>query len=263
MADPFHVRFDIDVPVPDARRRFLNRIENRVLKLAEALDKAARANSINVLDPLIIEVETALGESHRKIVSSRTGFREVWREVVNDNFSRCLQAIEGFHQALSEYGQPVVQKLSAAVNETLKQSEVDLGITWHDGFFLKKGAELLDENLVNENLRWLAEPKYQNVLVPFRKGLSHLLEGTKDAQRFGDTVTDMYEAAEAMARIVTGKPSRDLASLREEFVSTLRLPDAYKKLLKEYIDYGCDFRHAVQTGQKRTWPPEYETEAFV
>src|SRR5918995_4054212 len=96
----------------------------------------------------------------------------------------------------------------------------------------KKGAELLDDKLVNESLRWLAEPQYQNVLIPFQKGLSHLLEGTKDSQRYGDAVTEMYEALEALAKIVTGKPTKDLSALRDEFIAVLRLPETHKRILK-------------------------------
>jgi len=51
--------------------------------------------------------------------------------------------------------------------------------------------------------------------------------------------------------------------LREEFISKLKLPDSYKKMLKEYIDYGCDFRHAVESGKLRSWPLPHESEAFV
>lgn len=117
--------------------------------------------------------------------------------------------------------------------------------------------------LVNESLRWLADEKYQNVLVPFQKGLSHLLEGTKDPQRYGDSVTDMYESVEAMAKIVTDKPTKDLSGLREEFIAKLRLPETHKAMLKQYIDYGCEFRHTLETSQKRTWPLEHEAENFV
>lgn len=66
-----------------------------------------------------------------------------------------------------------------------------------------------------------------------------------------------------MVRIVTEKPTRDLSSLREEFIAKLRLPETHKAMLKQYIDYGCDFRHAVQTSQARTWPLEHEAENFV
>jgi len=263
MADPFHIRFNIDLAIEEARRRFVNRVENRVLNIAKALHKAGKANSFNALEALIIEIETALGESHLTDVSGPGVFIAVWRERIDSDFSRCLQAVEGLREGLSSYGANLLQKVDLAVSETLTQSEVDLGVSWQSGIFAKTGAESLDGPLVNQPLLWLANPKYVNVLIPFKKGLSHFLEGGKDSERFGDTVTDMYEAVEAMARITTGKSSKDLSSLREEFVSTLRLPESYKRMLKEYVDYGCDFRHAVEGGQKRGWPLEKEAEAFV
>lgn len=153
--------------------------------------------------------------------------------------------------------------LDDAIVETFAESECNVGVSWANGIFTREGAELLDDKLVNESLRWLADPRYENVLVPFRKGLSHMLEGTKDSQRFGDAVTDMYEALEAIVKIVTNKPTKDLSASREEFVSRLKLPDSQKRMLKEYIDYGCDFRHALELGQKRAWPLEHEAENFV
>src|SRR5262249_19705609 len=153
--------------------------------------------------------------------------------------------------------------LNEAITETLAESEVDVGVSWQDGWFIRKGAALLDGTLVNEPLHWLSEPKYETVLTPFKKGLSHFLEGTKDPQRFGDAITDTYEALEAMAKIVTGKPTKELSALREEFVSTLRLPETHKIMLKQYIDYGCEFRHALESNQKRAWPLEHEAENLV
>lgn len=264
MPDPFHVRFNIDVPIDEARRRFINRIENRVLNLVQALDKAGRSNSFNVLDPLIIEVESALGEPHLTDVSTPGIFIEVWRKRINGDFYRCLIATEKLYEVVSaQFDELGLRKVSAVIIESLAQSETDLGMSWQNGSFSKKGAELLDDKLVNDPLRWLAEPKYETVLIPFKKGLFHLLEGTKDLQRFGDAVTDMYESLEAMAKIVTGKPTKDLSALREEFIATLRLPETHKGMLKQYIDYGCEFRHALEEGQKRAWPLEHEAETFV
>ena len=264
MADPFHVRFKIDVPTEEARRRFINRIENRVLSLIQALDKAGRTNSIDAINPLLVEVESALGEPHLTHAGSPSVFIEVWRERIKGDFSRCLIAVEKLHEIVSaQFDELGARKMTAVITESLAQSETDLGISWQNGFFSKKGAQLLDEKLVNESLVWLADPKYQNVLVPFQKGLSHLLEGTKDSQRFGDSVTDMYEALEAMVKLATGKPTKDLSGLREEFIAKLSLPESHKTILKAYIDYGCDFRHALEPGQKRTWPLEHEAENFV
>jgi len=36
----------------------------------------------------------------------------------------------------------------------------------------------------------------------------------------------------------------DLSANREKFASMLGLPEAYKKMLKEYIDFGCEYRHS-------------------
>lgn len=94
MPDPFHVRFNIDVPIEEARRRFINRIENGVLKLAQVIDGEWRARHVNALDPLIIEVESALGEPHLSHVSSPGVFIGVWRERIHGEFRRCLIAVE-------------------------------------------------------------------------------------------------------------------------------------------------------------------------
>lgn len=104
MPDPFHVRFSIDVPVEEAQRRFINRIENRVRNLADAIHDAARSNSQWVLDPLMIRIETTLGEPHDDYVSSAGSFIVRWRELVDGDISRCLQCVEGFYKGLD--GQP-------------------------------------------------------------------------------------------------------------------------------------------------------------
>jgi hypothetical protein len=265
MPDPFHVRFNIAVPIEEARRRFVNRIANRVRLVASAICYS------DTLDLLLWEIEAKLGEPHsRQIEYGNQGlpsFVERWQELIGDDFLRCLHALEGFYKGLPSgsfaTGYDPVLAVNTAIAETFAESEYDVGVAWENGIFTRKGAEILDEKLVNEPLRWLADPKYQNVLVPFQKGLSHLLEGTKDPQRYGDAVTDMYEALEAIGKMVTGKPARDLSALREELIAKLRLPDTHKAMLKEYIDYGCDFRHAVQTHGTRTWPLEHEAENFV
>jgi hypothetical protein len=262
MAEPFHVRFNIDVPIAEAQRRFVNRIENNVRQAIETVWSDS-GNTGSALTLLLAEVQSTLGEPHRETLVFRSEFMKEWAKVVTGDFLRCLTALEGFHIALRPKWGYIANDLNLAVLKTITQSEVDLGINWQNGIFTKKGAELLDEKLVNELLRWLCDAKYENVLIPFQKGLSHFLEGTKDPQRFGDAVTDMYEALEAMAKIVTGKPTKDLSALREDFIAKLRIPETHKAMLKQYIDYGCDFRHALETSQKRAWPLEHEAENFV
>ena len=43
----------------------------------------------------------------------------------------------------------------------------------------------------------------------------------------------------------------------------IKAPEFYKKVLKEYFDYACDFRHTLKKGEKRKIPAEQELETFV
>ncbi len=258
MPDPFHLRFNIDVPIEETQKRFVNRIGNSVYQVVERMRITGRVD----LSPIMLVVRTFLGEGGLYYINYTSEFIDAWNELVAGQFVRCLQAIEGLYIGLRN-NQGFRNELGQGVTLALSLSEFDLGVSWQDGIFIRKGARNLDDALVNEPLHWLSGPKYQNVLSPFKKGLTHLLTGDKNPERLGDAVTDMYEAMEALAGIVTGRPSNDLASNRELFISKLDLPDPYKVMLKEYIDYGCQFRHALKEVKPRRWPSIRETEAFV
>jgi hypothetical protein len=154
MPDPFHLRFDIQVPIEEARRRFINRIENGVLKLIQVIDEDSRKfRSSNPLDGLMIDVEWALGDPHPTHVSSPGVFIEVWRERINNDFSRCLRAVEKLHEIISAQFPNGSSVVTGIITASIAQAETDIGISWQDRFFSKKGVELLDEKLVNESLR--------------------------------------------------------------------------------------------------------------
>jgi hypothetical protein len=145
----------------------------------------------------------------------------------------------------------------------LSESEVDLGIRWQNGQFVKSGAALLDESLVNDPLHWLRSSGYETVLTPFQKGLSHFLHATKRPELLADVVTDMYESMEALAKIVTGKPDKDLSGNQQLLLSKVKASNEYKHLLRDYIDYANRFRHAVREGQPRPELSPKEVESFV
>jgi len=73
----------------------------------------------------------------------------------------------------------------------------------------------------------------------------------------------MYEAVEALAKVVTGRQGKDLSQNRELFISKVDASDAYKVLLKDYIDYANEFRHAEQEGEPKPVMTEREAESFV
>ncbi len=120
----------------------------------------------------------------------------------------------------------------------------------------------MDEALVNDNLQWLSEPKYVSVLEPFDKGIRYYLKAQTEPENLKSTVTEMYEALEALAKLHLGN-NKDLSGNRDAFVSTLKLSDYYKRLLSGYIEYANDYRHPPKLGEKRVALLPNEVEAFI
>jgi hypothetical protein len=72
----------------------------------------------------------------------------------------------------------------------------------------------------------------------------------------------MYEAVEALAKIETGRDV-DLSANCELFVKSVKASEPYKALLKDYIAYANQFRHAPRNKQPRPALSMKETESFV
>jgi hypothetical protein len=166
------------------------------------------------------------------------------------------------YYALTIGAEKTARAFDRMIRVALLESGVDLDIAWNGEIFIKKGAQLLDETLINDPLHWLREPKYENVLKPFEKGLKHWMEANKDRERYGDVITDMFEALEALAKIVT-KRNNDFSGNREKFASELKLPEQYKRMLKDYDSFANEYRHAATPGKARKYPSERDTEAFM
>ncbi len=254
---PFHQRFNIRVNVDDMHGRFIKRALNMIERSIPALETL----KLDEYKPRYVR------EAFFK-VATKLGVKYSWSKLFSDyaetDFYSCLLALETLYQTyvnqheFKEYA----EKVDYSIQYAISLSETDIGIEWRDGAFWPSGAKLLDEALVNENLKWLADKGYHDVLVPFEKGLRHFLEAQQKPERLGDTVTDVYEAVEALAKLVTGR-DRDLSGNAELFISKLKLSEYYKGMLKDYIDFACDYRHAVKLGEKRRPLLRNEVEAFI
>ena len=250
----FYQRFNIEVGLEEAQERFINRVMSDITSNFGQLGTVTR-------EPWDVEVVRKV--AYRLGISFRDN--DFFSEYIPD-YLACLHAIEALYAAFktSDYyndGSP-----EAVINEIVKSaitaSEVDLEIEWKDGIFSKSGAKLLDESLINANLKWLSSPSYADVLTPFKKGLSHFLEAQKQPEKFSSTITDMYEAMEKMTRI-TNKNNKTLGANAEEFINNLGLSEHYKIMLGAYTKYAHEFRHAVKQGEERKPPLPNEVEAFV
>ncbi|MBI2987418.1 MAG: hypothetical protein HYY45_11685 [Deltaproteobacteria bacterium] len=264
MPEPFYRRFKFELPTEKTQERFINRIANILRNVVRNIEYSGDFRSGERRIEHILEAFMhLLGEQYSPPGSnsyySHETFMRFWDKSVGGKFLRCLELIENLRKVLGMARYSGVKELDAGVHSALGMSEVDLGVDYKDGTFTPKGAALLDEALVSDPLRWLTDPKYGSVLTPFKKGLTALLESQTKEEGRGDVIRDMYEALEALAKVVTGH-DRDLSG---KFISMLQLSPGYTKLLGQYIDFGCDFRHAVSAGEVRKWPSVRETEGFV
>lgn len=244
----------------EAQQRFLERVRACTVV---ALKNFAEAGG-SVSDILQIAC-FRMGERSSTIfhVEGSVSFMSRWDTIVGKNVSECLRMTEAVHDGIWKMDRhDLAKQLSNGIVTALEMSEVDLEVEWNGQIFTRKGARLLDERLVNDPLSWLREAKQENVVKPFEKGLRHWMEAHKSRERCGDVVTDMYESLEALAKIVTNG-DRELAANRERFASKIQMPEHYNRMLKEYIDFGCKYRHAAGLERPRTYPTLNETESFI
>jgi hypothetical protein len=108
-------------------------------------------------------------------------FAKRWKGLVGENVYIRLQGVGGVYEELRSTLPQKGQEFTEVCRYCRRAKRISA-----DGIFIKNGAGLLDEALVNEPLRWLADSRYENVLVPFRMRLEHFLEGDKKQERLAD-----------------------------------------------------------------------------
>lgn len=249
----FHERFEIETGVAQAKQHFITK--------QHFINRALNYIFENYLDNLDHKVETqirwrvanALGERYKTYLR--------FEDYIKSDFHRCLRALEVSYDALSNRTQK--STLNHLVKLILSETEADLGIAWKPPVFVRTGARLLDTHLVNEPLRWLADKKYSTVYLPFRKGLSHFLESEKKPQLLPDVITDMYESVEALSKVITSRPNKDLSANAELFIKSIKASEYYKLILKEYISYANQFRHAANQEKPKPSISISEAESFI
>lgn len=247
MSKDFYQRFDLKVDFAEAQKRFVNRVHN--LLFEDFKWKRIGQHNLDTVDRQIV---SALGFRYSRSLPLD--------KYIEGDFLKCLLGLEALYKAVIPYG--LDGDLAKIIDRLLLESEVDLGVRWQRGKFIRSGAQLLDQELVNNTLHWLSQKKYENVLIPFSKGLDYFLHSYQKPDLLSDVITDMYEALEALAKIVTGR-EKDLSANRELFLKQVKASDSYKIILKDYIDYANNFRHAIQDGEKKPVLTQVEVESFV
>lgn len=243
----FYSRFGIKIDVTEARRRFINRVYNKIFD--EHLNERAKQRP---------DVEEKFLNSLADVFGERTAHPRIPDMYVGGNFERVLQAVELLWEIDPHYSYE-----DRIVSDIIDGSEASVGIRWELGKFYPQGDELLDKKLVADPLDRLRKRGHPTVTAPFEKALRHLLTGEKDPAILADAITDAYEALEAMAKIVTQRHERDLSGNAELFLSRLGVSEEYNRLLGLYLDYANRFRHAPSASRPRPGIRYKEAESFI
>ena len=242
----FHERFNLDVDIEDERRKFAYRVYASLVsdhRVGASLTPGDLQNLGDVVAVLGIALDS----------------KKQFLNYLQEDFFECLRLLQGMFERRSSDKQ---SRFGDRIQSFLDAAQVNLGVTWRDGMFLPSGAALLDERLIHDLLHWLADPMYDGVRTPYKKALGHFLEVHRRPELLSDVVTDAYEALEAMAKIICGN-NKDLTANRELFISKLDVSDRYKQMLKSYVEYARDFRHAPETGKPKPTPSETEVESYI
>lgn len=249
--EPFYKRFNINLDHDAVEERFINRLYSGIF------DELIPVNTDWKIRRL-----RSIGAKLGIMVNLRQGIAAM----IERDKDNCLDSIEALYEdAVDQETNNIQCKpfIDQRLNAIFRDSEGDLGIEWRDGQFWRTGAKLLDEKLVNEDLKWLADQGLEHVYEPFEKALRDYSESISRPEKLRDVITDMHEALEAMAKIVTGK-DQDLSGNREKFISQLNLTKFHREMLKLYIDYANRmFRHAQAPEAERNEIFNSEAENFI
>jgi hypothetical protein len=251
--ESFASRFNINIDVTSAQNVFTQRAITLLKEKLHEMD-------INIPLPhwerfYLTRAAYALGRLYQGNVSLEG--------MVLNNFMDTMKVLESlYNYALERNEAEKARDIAEIITRIIRDSDIGLGITWRNGVFIKEGAKLLDEKLIDEPYQWLSSPEYNNVLVPFKKGIDDFLSATNHPERLVDVVRDMYVALEKMARIVCNNEN-NLGANTEQFVIKLQLSAYYESMLRKHTEYAHTFRHADKGEGITLMPQPNEVEAFV
>ena len=227
----FHERFDISVDIEAERQKFINRVCNRIFDTWDYLYGKLPPLALNMVFHAIV---SELGIRHDK------KFKSIYNCINTDNYLEVLRGIEIIYNKGSDPSMKLIIDRDMN-NHIISKSELDLGIRWQNGKFIRTGAKLFDEKIVDDLLKWLGGKGYKTIIEPFEQARNHLLESESRPQVLSHVITKSYEALEALSLILVGKSN--LRGNQELFVKKVNGDGFHKKILKEYVEYGCLYRH--------------------
>ena len=246
MLHNFSHRLDRKTKLDEAKRRFVARVSEEIFQdpFSASLPTFKRVFA------------TLLGKQYISAMSSL-------EEYIEPGFEGTLQGLEAFYSAYSlRFPTDVegLEALNAQIDSLLAESEVDLGVRWHQGQCMLFETTFLDDSVMDDVILWLQEKKYQNVLEPYRRGIVQFLHAEKSPSALAQVVLDMYAAMDACVANMT---YADLSTNQELFINSVPVSAQGQDMLRAYLKYAHTCRQAVQSEKTQLALSLPEVEALI
>jgi hypothetical protein len=243
----FLTRFNIEINKETSERKFLNRVD---VFMEGLITKIFEKYGYEVYEKIAYKI----GVQNYNIYLHINQFYK-------NDLSNCLHVIEIVYVYLLENSDENARDINNFLKEIMSFDDFTLNIEWRDSKFYPQKLDLLDDELINISLNWLSSnTSYKSVYTAIAKGLDLFIKSKNDSRLLSDVITDMYEALESFAKIITGR-DKDLSSNGELLIKKLNVSDNYKGILKEYVRYANEFRHGSINDKSNL--KSYEVESFV
>ena len=236
MLKDIYKRLNLETDLKEEQEKFIKRIQ-LIFKECDSKHHSPAGGLDNDLYNVSSKIAFQLGEEKRDSLKEYLDNPTIERVLmVSEIFLHVIKNAQGFY---SEN-----KNLPLKIEETINLSIIDLGISFKNRKFYKKGAEELDEKLIFEPLEWLDD--YQKTKIFFEGALKENLR--KD---YPDAITKSYSALESLVKTLLNN-NTNLKKNIPKLLEKLNLPDQWGKILVNFCDYAHEFssRHGKEEGTK-------------
>jgi hypothetical protein len=250
MLGRFNKVFGIQDDVTTEQKRFVERINQTAIARIEKVSYPVSYQAVfeAVCYWLGTNANDRISQANQMNYSSST-FVPSLRSLTCGDFMETIKVLGFLHKALNKAPEEQ-QTLSRSIEVALSNATVDLGVTWNEGMFYPSGARELDERLVEEPFKWLAD--FPNEKADYLKAVTGYT-----SKRLDDVIINCYLAVEGVARNILGN-SKTLDNNREGLMQKLALSQEWKALLNNFISYANEFQRHASENRHNLNPVEVE-----
>jgi hypothetical protein len=200
--------------------RFARKFNYHIGYTAIQLDTSQQSNSV-------------MGERFLDLLRSAPGIKEI-----SHYFQICFTAIEELTEESQKENSTTstLDKIKVKLFEVFSKAlgftpEMNVEITQVNGevILYPKGAKLLDDAVINQNLIWLES--HPNVLSAFERALIHYMEG--DKRKYRNLLDDLRFALEQLLKDVL-KNDKSLEYQKTELLRWLEAQGVHKQTINMY-----------------------------